>query len=157
MENLSITPIQARKAWNNTDNKGKNLLEDLLGKDVFKNKDIRDLIKTVDDAYEATKRPKQDFSFLPEDIRDYFQAQYDAIVITEALNEGWVPDWDNDNEPKWRQWFVMSLSAFAFRDSYYGYSFAYAGCGSRLHFRSEELAIYAAKQFPDVWKKIQLG
>jgi len=157
MTNLSITPIQARKAWNNADNKGKNLLEDLLGKDVFENKDIRDLIKTLDDAYEATKRPVLDFSFLPDDIRDYFKAQYDVITIAEALNEGWCPDWDNSNEPKWRPWFIMDPSAFAFAGSDYAYSGALAGSGSRLHFKSEELATYAAKQFPDVWKKLQLG
>jgi len=157
MANLIITPIQARKAWNNADNKGKNLLEDLLGKDVFKDKDIRDLIKTVDDAYEATKRPVLDFSFLPDDIRDYFKAQYDAITIAEALNEGWRPNWDNSNEPKWRPWFVMGPSAFSFYDSCYVRSYALAGGGSRLHFRSEELATYAAEQFPDVWKKLQLG
>jgi hypothetical protein len=29
------------------------------------------------------------------------------LVITKALNEGWTPDWDNDNEYKYYQWWNM--------------------------------------------------
>lgn len=154
---ISITPIQARKAWTNADVKGKQLLEDLIGKDVFENTDVRSIIETVDDAYLATKRPKADFSNLPEDVRDYFQAQYDVVVIAEALNEGWTPDWDNSDELKWYPWFEMGSSAFAFSDSCYDCSDAAAGSGSRLRFKTEDLATYAGKQFIDVFKKLQLG
>lgn len=122
-----------------------------------KSNKVTDRIKTIADAQKATGRPKVDFSFLPENIREYFEAQYDALVIAEALNEGWVPDWDNNSERKWYPWFIMSPAAFAFDASSYGISHADAGSGSRLKFKSEELSDYAAKQFPDVWRKIQIG
>lgn len=79
------------------------------------------------------------------------------VVIAEALNEGWNPDWDNDDELKWRPWFWMSSpSGFAFDDTSYGDSNTYAGGGSRLCFKTDALADYAATQFIDIWKDIQL-
>ena len=156
MSNITITPIQARKAHKNADVKGKQLLEDLIGKEVFENTDIRYLVKTLEDAYSITKRPKLDCSHLPVDLVEYFEAQHDAIVIAEALNEGWTPDWDNSDELKWYPWFVMGSSAFTFYSSLCDCSRATAGSGSRLRFKTEELATYAGKQFLDVFEKLQL-
>lgn len=77
--------------------------------------------------------------------------------IVRALNEGWVAK-VYDNEYRWYPWFEHngSPSAFAFDYSRYASWFSAAGGGSRLCFRSEELAIYCAKQFLDIWKDIQL-
>jgi hypothetical protein len=120
------------------------------------NKKITDLVKTFDDARKLTGRPDvPDFSNLPTDMRKHFEAQYKMIVIAEALNEEWIPDWDNHNEYKYYPWFEMSPSSFAFDASDYAY--AHAGSGSRLKFRTCELAEYAAKQFIDIWKDIQIA
>lgn len=118
---------------------------------------ITEQIKSFADAMKATGRPDvPSFSEAPEDMRAYFQAQYQMLVIAEALNEGWKPDWDNDDELKWRPWFWMSSSGFAFCDSYYDDSTASAGSSSHLCFKTAALAEYAAKQFIDIWKEIQL-
>jgi hypothetical protein len=154
---LKVSKVNALKAHKSADKDGKLLLENLYGKEVFQNQDVRDRIKTFEDALVETGRPNvPDFSDVPEDMRAYFVAQYKMSVIAEALNEGWTPDWNNGNERKWRVWFIMSPSAFAFDDSFYDYSTADAGSGSRLCFKSEALAIYCAKQFLDIWKDIQL-
>ena len=79
------------------------------------------------------------------------------VVIVEALNEGWKPDWNNTNERKCFPWFWMSPSSFAFYDSYYVNEGACAGSGSRLKLKSYVLADYCGKQFEDIWKDIQLG
>lgn len=122
------------------------------------NKKITELVKTFEDARKLTGRPDvPDFSNLPTDMRKHFEAQYKMIVIAEALNEGWIPDWDNYNEYKYYPWFEISPSSFAFRGSSYGSAIAYAGSGSRLKFRTRELANYAAEQFIDIWKDIQIG
>ena len=111
------------------------------------NKKITDLVKTFDDARKLTGRPDvPDFSNLPTDMRKHFEAQYKMIVIAEALNEY-----------KYYPWFEMSPSSFAFDDSGYGCAIADAGSGSRLKFRTRELAEYAAKQFIDIWKDIQIA
>lgn len=105
-----------------------------------------------------TDRPDvPDFSNLPTDMRKHFEAQYKMIVIAEALNEGWIPNWNNYNEYKYYPWFEMSPSSFAFYVSTYVYASALAGSGSRLKFRTRELAEYAAKQFVDIWKDIQIA
>lgn len=114
-------------------------------------------IKTVDDAFKATGRPKVNFSNIPEDLREYFESTYNAVVVTEALNGGKKPDWDNRNELKWRPWFVMSASAFGLYDAGCAYSGSSAGSGSRLQNIDEETAEYSATQFVDVWKGVQIG
>jgi len=120
-------------------------------------KNIMERVKTIEDAFEVTGRPKVDFSNVPEDLRAYFENQYNAVVVTEALNEGYKPNWDNSREPKWRPWFVMSPSSFRFDDADYVRSYAYAGTGSRLCSPSEEIARYSAQQFKEIWKGVQLG
>lgn len=155
---LNVDKKNALIAWRKADSKSKELLENLYGKKVFENQNIMDRIKTFEDAMEETGRPDvPDFSCLPPDMRRHFIAQYKMEVITEALNEGWKPNWDNDDEYKYYPWFVMAPSSFAFGDSDCGGSGAGAGGGSRLKFKTNELAKYAAEQFIDIWKDIQIG
>lgn len=122
------------------------------------NQKITELVKNFKDACKLTGRPDvPDFSNLPADMRKHFEAQYKMIVIAEALNEGWMPDWNNYNEYKYYPWFEMSPSSFAFDVSVYAAADANAGSGSRLKFRTRELSEYAAKQFIDIWKDIQIA
>jgi hypothetical protein len=119
---------------------------------------ITEKIKTYEDALKETGRPDvPDMSAFPEDMRKHFTALYKMVVIVEALNEGWKPDWNNTAERKCFPWFWMSPSSFAFYDSFYVNGDAYAGSGSRLKLKSYELADYCGKQFVDIWKDIQLG
>lgn len=114
-------------------------------------------IKTIEEAYKKTGRSKVDFSIFPEDIRNHMENYYHAIVIAEAVNKGWKPNWDDCNEYKWLPWFSMSASSFAFDGSGYGNTTAFAGSGSRLRFESEEKSSYVAKTFPEVFKSLQIG
>jgi len=116
-----------------------------------------DKIKTVEDAFQATGRPQVDFSNVPEDLKEFFESTYNAVVVTEALNDSKKPDWDNWSERKWRPWFNMSASAFGLYAANYGSTFSSAGSGSRLQNIDEETAEYSATQFVDVWKGVQLG
>ncbi|MDH6354685.1 hypothetical protein M2132_001014 [Dysgonomonas sp. PH5-45] len=154
---LKVSKVNALKAWRDTDKNGKLLLENLYGAKVFQNQDVRDRIKTFEDALAETGRPNvPDFSNVPENMKDYFVAQYKMSVIAEALNEGWTPDWDNANEKKWWPWFIMEKAVFRFFNSRYCCSYADAGSGSRLCFRTEELSTYCAEQFLPIWRDIQL-
>lgn len=120
--------------------------------------EITEKIKTYEDALKETGRPDvPDMSAFPEDMRKHFTALYKMVVIVEALNEGWKPDWNNTNERKCFPWFWMSASSFAFDVSGCAYGDASAGSGSRLKLKSYELADYCGKQFEDIWKDIQLG
>ena len=103
--------------------------------------EITEKIKTYEDALKETGRPDvPDMSAFPEDMRKHFTALYKMVVIVEALNEGWKPDWNNTNERKCYPWFWMSPSSFAFFDSDCVCEIAVAGGGSRLKLKSRELA-----------------
>ena len=113
--------------------------------------------ETVEAAFQMAGRPTVDFSNLPEDLRSYFENLYNGIVITEALNEGRKPDWDNRLEEKWRAWFIMSASAFGLFGAFCDSTGSDAGSGSRLVNFDEETAEYSATQFENVWREIQIG
>jgi hypothetical protein len=69
------------------------------------------------------------------------------MIITEALNDGWEPDWDNSNEAKYFPWFWMNSPGFRLDGLVYFWSASYSGSGSRLCFRTQDLAEHAAKHF----------
>ncbi|NDV46131.1 hypothetical protein D0T49_03630 [Paludibacter sp. 221] len=124
---------------------------------------LEDRLKTVEDAYNETGRPKIDFSVYPEDMRKHEEADYTAKIIVEAArkiekeNNPEEIDWGNFSQPKWYPWFIMSPSGFAFYGSLYDRSIACAGSGSRLRVLNEETSDYIGKTFLDVWKDVQLG
>ena len=124
-------------------------------------KEVTEVIKSFEDAVKATGRPNTpDFSNVPEDLREYFEGQYQMVVIAEALNEGWKPNRDDSNEPKYFPYFWKEKegvsSGFVFDDADCGYSIADAGSGLRLCFRTRALGEYAGKQFIEIWNKILL-
>lgn len=81
------------------------------------------------------------------------RAAAELSIIAEALNEGWKPDWDNSNQYKYWPWFDMRSSGSGFSFYVYGCDFSGSRAGSRLCFKSRELAEYAAKQFTDIYKQ----
>lgn len=78
------------------------------------------------------------------------------LVIAEALNEGWEPNWDDSNEYKYWPWFYMNKPGFRFDDSHDAWSAAGTTGGSRLCFRTRELSDYAAKTFLSLWKDMMV-
>lgn len=110
------------------------------------------------------------------DAHDLF-AYLKLRIVTAALNEGWQPKFTQD-EWRWWPWFClltdvwMSIrsdewkqkhalkvfdgyrgewSGFAFEDSNRTHSSAHLGVGSRLCYKSQELADYSGHQFADLW------
>lgn len=72
-------------------------------------------------------------------------------IIVRALNEGWTPDWKDSNQCKYYPYFVAKGAGFGFSDTCYVYWCTRASCGSRLCFKSRELAEYAGKQFESIY------
>ena len=151
METLSIEKSNAIKAYQKTDANGKNLLENLLGAQVFSMK-ITDRIKTLEDVFEAKGL---DYGVwlakcevngdTPDEI-----AYKTMKAITEVLNEGWKPDWENGKEAKWFIWFENKKgSGLVFYDVNYWCTCTFVG--SRLCFVSRDIARYAATQFAKVY------
>jgi len=153
LEVIKISKSNARKLYS-TMPEFKSTLEDTFGKAFFTGK-ITDRIKTYEDACvelgvePLDEKKLRSFGFTDDEI-NYRKLK----TVTKALNEGWVPDWTNSNQAKWYPYFRLSSGAFVFDDAYCGYSDANAGGGSRLCFKTRELAIYAGEQFLEVWTTI---
>jgi hypothetical protein len=154
MDTLKVGKNEATKAYQSADEAGKELLLQLFGKSIVP-ESITDKVKTFDDACKVLgidpvkaicTPPKH---CLANEARAMV-AYGKLLLICRALNDGWSPDWDNDNEYKWYPWFYMNKPGFRLGSVLCGY--AGSVVGSRLCFSSEELARYAAKQFEDLYR-----
>ena len=161
MKTVQITEDAVIKAHNEASTKGKTLLENLFNGSVFK-KDIKERVKTVDDAIAALGENDPDVIDLKKlinaDVAEHIIGNQELVVITKALNEGHVHDWSNGKWDKWFPWFWFnndkgssSASRFSFDDSVS--LFSGSRCGSRLCFKSKELSDYAGKQFEDLYRE----
>lgn len=155
MKTLNISKTAVVSAYRNGELREKQVLEQLFGTDIF-NEKITDRIKTLEDAFDETGRPTTpEFADVPEDLREYFKAQYNAIVVAEALNEGTKMDYRDGEQRKWLPWFnVLRRAGVSFDGAAFGYSSAGAGRAARLCLKSEALAKYAGTQFPEIHEGI---
>ena len=120
--------------------------------------DIKDKVKSFEDACKVLDiTPSVPVvTGIPEKYQKPLIANYQLMVIAEALNEGWTPDWSNGEWDKWYPWFNMddssSAGRFSFNDAVN--RFSYSTVGSRLCFKSEELADYAGTQFLELYREL---
>lgn len=164
------------------------VLEALFGKELFKPKNIMERIKTFEDALNelGDKHPlvlQYRFNFNNEGgwTDDMYAREFEAYlklrIITAALNEGWTPQFTED-EYRYFPWFwlytkeeiakmdkeerkkVVLFGGLAHSGAYAGFAYAYtydtpsytyAAVGSRLCFKSSALAEYAGKQFAEIY------
>ena len=141
-------------------------------------KDVRKRIKTFEDACheigidaEAWNRDKISLGLEP-DVLAFLKLR----IIVKALNEGWEPQFTED-ECRYYPWFILytreeynkldeeEKSRVVYRSSVNagalgGVSYAYAysdssvtnaSVGVRLAFKTSELAAYCGRQFLDIW------
>lgn len=113
---------------------------------------IKERVKTFEDACEVLGLENVQVGQVGLDKHSKSIEAYAKLsIISEALNEGWKPDWSNSNEYKYVAWFEhksgLGLSCLGCDD----WS-SNATVGSRLCFKSSELAIYAGKQFEDIYR-----
>ena len=120
---------------------------------------ITDRVKTYADACAVLgiKETLPDVGGLRPKDRPSVTAYYKLIVIAQALNEGWEPDWTNEEQPKWFPWFYFDreknkTAGFADAYTYYAPPYTYARFGSRLCFKTEALCAYAARQFEPLYE-----
>lgn len=133
-------------------------------------------IKTFEDACKATGINHEEWCKSHEGLEKDVLAYLKLRIIAQALNEGWHPQF-TENEIRWWSWFYViskeeyeamseelksrcvgrgSNSAGASGGLVYAHAYnasahSYANDGSRLAFRTRELAIYAGKQFIDIY------
>lgn len=141
-------------------------------------KDVRKRIKTFEDACreigidaEAWNRDKISLGLEP-DVLAFLKLR----IIVKALNEGWEPQFTED-ECRYYPWFILytreeynkldeeeksrvvcrsfynayALGGGSYANANYGSSFTNASIGVRLAFKTSELAAYCGRQFLDIW------
>lgn len=116
MENqITIQKENVLQAYNQATAEQKELLEDMFGKDMFQPKDIKERVKTLEDAcselgetnelVQAYRTATFDISGNLEDILDVV-AYLKLRIICAALNEGWKPKFTKE-EARWYPWFHL--------------------------------------------------
>lgn len=157
-----------------------------FGEEALKPQDIKERIKTFEDAVKAIGEDHPlvvqfkaiNNAFKEEDNNLHLFAYTRLAIIAEALNEGWRPEYTED-EYRYYPWFGLytqeeyddmddddkEYCRFVGRSYYNAYAsgglvcaYAFSGSayshtdiGSRLAFKSRELAIYCGKQFIEIW------
>lgn len=113
-------------------------------------------IKTFEDACKILDIPANlpDVSHFPAEDKKSQLALYKLSKIAKAINEGWVPDWRDYDQRKWYPWFEASPSGSGFSSSNYGGWCTGTYCGSRLCFKSDDIAEYVGKQFIDLYNDL---
>lgn len=157
-----------------------------FGEEALKSQDIKERIKTFENAVNAIGEDHPlvaqyktiNSAFKEADNNLHLFAYTRLAIIAEALNEGWRPEYTED-EYRYYPWFgLYTQEEYDDMDDedkeccrFVGRSASYAGAngglvyahandgsassdsyiGSRLVFKSRELAIYCGKQFIEIW------
>lgn len=112
---------------------------------------VTDRIKTVDDVLEDNGITRKKFDIQCRGLEPDEIAYRILKLLAKSLNEGWTPDWSNGSQHKYVPYFEMRDSfGFRFDGTINWY---YSEVGSRLCFKSEELARYAGQQFQHVYEQ----
>lgn len=181
---LELTSEQLAACYCNGGNEFRQTVKEALGEDFSKELPIQVRVQTFEDAVRelGDEHPavrtynsfKYGYSAKEPDVMAYLKLR----IITAALNEGWEPQFTED-ERRWYCWYNLiskedldsmseeekkerrvvgraSYNAHAFGGLVYS-SASYVSTnsstnfGSRLAFKSEELAEYAGKQFIEIY------
>lgn len=113
MENqINIQKENVLNAYKNGNQDQKALLENLFGKDIFQPKDIKERVKTFEDAcgelgnehpfVKSYEKYVNTASGEEDDVVAYLKLR----IICAALNEGWKPTFDKD-EWRYYPWFYI--------------------------------------------------
>lgn len=193
---IEIQKDDVLAAYKNGSADNKEMLENLFGKEIFRPKNIMDRVKTYEDAcevlnispvlncpnlcicekHERTAEMHEHFSYR-QALDKQAIAYLKLCVITSALNEGWTPQFTED-EYRYFPWFwlytkeeidrmskeerkdVVLFGGYATYGAHAGFAYANshrtpsstpASIGSRLCFKSAALAEYAGKQFAEIY------
>ena len=174
MNTLNIDKEKAINAYQQGSEEQKKVLEQLFGKETFRQKMVTDRIKTFNDALKELGPNHilvKEYNVINNNMTTLSMKYYSRLcVITAALNEGWTPKFIKGEKRYFpyfrlysseeiRQMSKEEKSRVFYQSCDYasgGVSCAYAAygsavvdasIGSRLAFKTKELAEYAGKQF----------
>ncbi|MCX6282377.1 MAG: hypothetical protein NTU51_10480 [Bacteroidetes bacterium] len=118
-------------------------------------------IKSFEDAcmkIELDPEALPEVSMIPEEFRKAIINCYKLYIIFKAINNGWIPDWNNWKQYKYFPWFrvLSSGSGFGFSSSLCDFVGTITGVGSRLCTDTSEKALYIGQQFGEEYAEFFL-
>lgn len=141
----------------------KKVLEEIFGKESFL--PIMDRVKSFEDVRNIYIKTIDSGALNNIDILSRYNGVNEALrgavaamklsMISAVLNEGWTPDWNDGDQYKYFPWFEYK-SGVGFSYSYYVFTHSRTRLGSRLCFKSSELAMYAGKTFTKEYNEFLL-
>lgn len=155
MSKVEISIQAAKEAYRDATPDIKKTLLKLFGKKVLID-NITELVTSYEDACEIEGiKPLSisNFSHLPTIDQAYAFADHKLTVIRRVLNEGWTWAFGKSG---YYPYFYKDKAAGGSGFSCYDYSYAvdFSGVGARRIFKDEKTAIYAGKQFIDLYEII---
>lgn len=182
MSEIKITTEKVREAYKKGNDCVKSVLHNLFGEDVCAPKNVMDRVKTFEDACIETGTDIQAFNEMTKNLDEHVVTYMKLSIIVKALNEDdkfpyftkdewryypyfWLYTKDEyekmnakDREKISRVLFrsysnASSNGGVAYASAQDGASAASNNVGARLAFRNKELALYAGKQFIDLYVK----
>ena len=165
---MSKTKIKTKKTTKKVSlsaAKGKNIVKPpkkLSPKKESKRK-VKDITKVVTSFESACKvlgldsKKLPDVSMLPLKHQKYIISSYKLITIAEALNQGWVANYKDWNQYKYFPYFYYAnngAGAFVCSNANCAWANATANGGSRLAFKTRELAVYVGQKFTELYKDV---
>jgi hypothetical protein len=151
-ETLTVPKDKVLAAYSKAKSPRKVMLENLFGIKIFQ-PDVKARINNFIDVLIELNIDGKEFVEQTKNLSPDELAYKQLKLIVKAFNEGWTPDWTNSNEYKYYPWFKMgSPSGGGF--SYYDYAYWRTGStvGSRLCFKSADLAKHAGQLFESIYK-----
>lgn len=143
---------KAKSAYPKASAPQKEVLESVFGKEAFAPK-VTDQVKTFEEACSVLGiDSKKILPYTKATTPDQkaLNAAAKLFIIARALNQGWKPDWNDSSQWKYYPYFKMK-SGFGFSYTRTDYGLTTSHVGSRLCFKTEELATYAGKQFESIY------
>jgi hypothetical protein len=120
---------------------------------------ITEKIKSFEDACEHLGLNPENLpnvEHLPEEDGQSIVAHYKLIIIIRALNEGWEPDFKDHDQWKYWNYLWINAAGFVCSGTDYSPSHTHVNIGSRLCFKSHEIAQYAIVQFKGLYEQYLL-
>lgn len=117
-------------------------------------KSIKERITTFDDVLKENGVVVVDFNNSLQGLSTDEIAYRQVKEIVKAFNEGWLPDCTDSSQYKYIPWFKMgSASGGGFSSYVCAYWNPNSDVGSRLCFKSADLAKHAGKLFENIYKE----
>lgn len=117
-----------------------------------KTTDYRD-IKTVEDAFAFLGINHTEWLELNMGLDDHVKAYIQLTYVAKALNGGEWMNYEDIDEYKYYPYFNASGSGSGFSYDGYDCDYSYSVVGSRLTFKTREMAEYAGKQFLNLYNQ----